>query len=67
LVIQRGRKPSAATKLARKGNPLKGVLAPVYRISIVASCTSRKPTCPAALSPSTALATWEMTVGEPAT
>src|SRR5450756_2974430 len=35
-------------------------------MSIVASCTSRKATCPTGLSPSTALATCEMTVGEPA-
>jgi hypothetical protein len=44
---------------------LNGVLAPVQRMSIVASWTTKYIPWPASESPSTALATWEMTVGEP--
>jgi len=35
------------TKLARYGNPLNGVLAPVHRMSIVASWTTKYMACPA--------------------
>ena len=58
LVSQRGGNPSAATKLARYGNPLNRVLAPVQRMSIVASWTTKNITWPRGESPSTALATW---------
>ena len=44
---------------------MKGVLAPVQRMSIVESWTTRKRTWPTGESPSTAWATWEMTVGDP--
>ena len=57
LVSWRGRNESVATKLARNGKPLKGVLAPVHRISAVAKETNRNPMCPRGLVPSAAVET----------
>ena len=61
LVSQRGRNESAATKLARYGNPLKLVLPPVNRISAVAACTTKYMKCPPL--PKTTLASCASTVG----
>ena len=54
-------------KLARNGKPVNGVLAPVIRISAVATCTSTCPTLPYQELPNAASATWLITVGVPST
>ena len=59
----RGRKASSATKLARKGKPLKLVFAPVKRISAVAICTTTNRTSPSSPEPKTIRASWLITDG----
>ncbi len=65
LVSLCGKKRSSATKLARKGKPLKLVFPPVYRISSVTSWTIQNMRWPKPPVPNTSFASCESTVGDP--